>query len=105
MQAPSDVISGSTFNVGSDSGNCQKHQLAELIRKHVPYADIEVMERKADPRNYRVSFGKISRVLGFRTSKTVEDGIVEIRDAIVKGITSEPFDPKYDNVSSPALTG
>ena len=104
LEAPADKISGSTFNVGSDSGNCQKRQLAELIRKHIPYADIEIMERKRDPRNYRVSFGRILRVLGFKTSKTIEDGIVEIRDAIVKGIISEPFDPKYDNVSSPALT-
>jgi hypothetical protein len=62
------------------------------------------MELKSDPRSYRVSFNKMSRVLGLRPDKTVEDGIVEIRDAIATGIISEPYDPAYDNVSSPAIT-
>jgi nucleoside-diphosphate-sugar epimerase len=104
LDAPTGLVSGSTFNVGADAENYQKIRLGELIRKHVPYADIEIMERKSDPRSYRVSFGKISKVLGFRRSRTVEHGIVEIRDAIVTGVISEPFDPAYDNVSSPALT-
>jgi nucleoside-diphosphate-sugar epimerase len=99
LEAPRDVVSGSTFNVGADSENYQKRQLAGLIAQHIPQADIEVTERKSDPRDYRVAFGKISRVLGFKTTKTVEDGILEIRDAIVAGIIKEPFDPKYDNVS------
>jgi nucleoside-diphosphate-sugar epimerase len=104
LEAPGDVISGSTFNVGADSENYQKVQLAELIKKHVPYADMEIMERKSDPRSYRVSFRKISEVLGFKTSRTVENGIVEISDAIATGVISEPFDPEYDNVSSPTTT-
>ena len=104
LKASTNVISGSTFNVGSNDGNCQKRQLTEVIKKYVPYADIEIMERKSDPRDYRVSFDKISKVLNFRTSKTIEEGIVEIRNAITTGIIQEPFDPKYDNVSSPALT-
>jgi nucleoside-diphosphate-sugar epimerase len=103
LEAPANSISGTTFNVGSDSENYKKQKLAELIRKHVPYADIEIMERKSDPRDYRVSFRKISRILDFQTNKTAEDGIVEIRDVITTGIISEPFDPKYDNVSSPTL--
>jgi nucleoside-diphosphate-sugar epimerase len=48
LEAPGDVISGSTFNVGADSENYQKVQLAELIKKHVPYADMEIMDRKSD---------------------------------------------------------
>jgi len=89
LAARGDVVSGSTFNVGSDSGNCQKRQLAELIQKHIPGADIEIMTRKSDPRDYRVSFKKIARVLGFQVSKTVEDGIVEIRDALVQGVVGD----------------
>ena len=82
-------VAGSTFNVGSNSENYQKRQLAELIQKHIPNADIEIMERKSDPRSYRVSFEKIARVLGFQASKTVEDGIIEMRDAIVQGVVDD----------------
>jgi nucleoside-diphosphate-sugar epimerase len=104
LQAPRQVVSGTVFNVGADAENYQKIRLIELLKKHVPYADVEIMERKGDPRNYRVSFGKIAQALNYKTTQTVEQGIVEISNAISTGIITEPFDPKYDNVSSPSIT-
>lgn len=104
LEAPPQVVSGTVFNVGADSENYRKVDLMRLMQKHIPYADIEIMERKGDPRNYRVSFGKIAQALNYRTTKTVEQGIVEISNAITAGLISEPFSPEYDNVSSPAMT-
>ena len=103
LDTPTDTISGSTFNVGANSENYQKAQLGELIRKHIPYADVEIMERKRDPRSYRVSFDKIQDTLGFRVSRTVADGIAEIGDALATGVINDGFASSYDNVSSPVI--
>jgi nucleoside-diphosphate-sugar epimerase len=99
LETPEKLVSGQTFNVGSNDGNYQKQQLADLILKHVPYADVEIMERKADPRDYRVSFEKIRTVLGFTTTRTVEQGIVEMRDALLSGVIGDPSAHRYDNVT------
>lgn len=103
LDTPTDTISGSTFNVGANSENYQKAQLGELIRSQIPYADVEIMERKRDPRSYRVSFDKIQDTLGFRVSRTVADGIAEIGDALATGVINDGFASSYDNVSSPAI--
>jgi hypothetical protein len=44
-----------------------------------------------------VSCEKIGRVLGFRARREVEDGIVEIRDAIESGLIKDPSSATYRN--------
>jgi hypothetical protein len=48
-------------------------------------------------RDVAVSCEKIGRVLGFRARRGVEDGIVEIRDAIESGLIKDPSSAKYRN--------
>lgn len=86
LTVPLERISGQIFNVGSDSGNYRKIQIAKLIFKHFPDAKIKTVDDIKASRSYKVSFKRISTVLGFKTTKTLEDGIVEIKDAIEKGI-------------------
>ena len=42
-----------------------------------------------DTRSYRVDFGKINRILGFKTSYTPKDGAKEIYDALKDGIVKD----------------
>jgi hypothetical protein len=60
-----------------------------MIRPYAPEATVEVVERQEDPRDYRVSFGKIESVLGFTASRRVAEGIREIaqlvRDGVITG--------------------
>ena len=82
LQAPAGSVSGEVFNVGSNSLNFQKIQLVSLIKKLLPQTEIEIKEDTADPRSYKVSFDKITRVLGFKATKTIEEGIVEIKEVL-----------------------
>ena len=93
LKAPLSKISGEIFNVGTE--NYQKKQLVNLIKKYIPELQIKIIEKKKDPRDYRISFKKIDRILGFKAKRSVEEGLLEIRDAIEKKIFSNPYDPKY----------
>lgn len=62
LEAPRDMVHNQAFNVGAPSENHQVRDLAEFVREAVPGCTIEYAgDGKADPRNYRVDFGKLQR--------------------------------------------
>lgn len=75
--APSMV--GRPFNVGIDSANVSKGQLALLVAKFVPKFCVQFSEIGVDPdkRNYIVSNQRL-REAGFEAKRTLEDGIQEL---------------------------
>lgn len=98
LGAPEQKIQSQAFNVGDTTQNFQKIQLVEMIRKEMPHpVELQVVKKEEDPRDYRVSFEKIARVLGFRITQTVEQGIQEIRDALSQGMVTHVDDPHYRN--------
>ncbi|MFQ5577486.1 MAG: NAD(P)-dependent oxidoreductase, partial [Anaerolineae bacterium] len=50
-----------------------------------------------DMRDIRVAFGKIQTRLGFEPQVSVEQGVIEVRDAVRQGLIQNPLDPKYRN--------
>ena len=70
------------FNAGSDKNNFTKKQIFEAINKIIPTKDVYFKEGSADPRNYRVNFEKIKKVLNFDTKVSIQSGIKEIYEAI-----------------------
>lgn len=86
--APPDMIAGRVYNVVGE--NYQKRGLAELVRKHFPATPIQITDRAPDLRDYRVSGKRIEQVLGFRTTRTVEDAFVETAAAIAEGCFRNP---------------
>ena len=90
LDAPGAAVDGEVFNVGSTEQNYQKQQIVELIRPHAPDAAVDYVRRDEDPRDYRVSFAKISDRLGFRASRSVPDGIAEVARLVESGIALEP---------------
>ncbi|MBU3957262.1 NAD(P)-dependent oxidoreductase [Patescibacteria group bacterium] len=101
LKAPLDKISGEVFNVGTQ--NYQKRQLLKLVKKYIPDVKVETIEEKKDLRDYRVDFTKIKKVLGFKPKKTVEEGFLEIKDALEKKIFTDPYDPKYEIWYNPSM--
>jgi len=95
--APLDTVRGQIFNVGSDAGNYSKAEIIELLRKHVTGVELEERDLSfgSDMRDVAVSCQKISERLGFRARITVEDGIKEVRDAILSGLLKDPQSPRY----------
>lgn len=78
-------INQQIFNVGCNEQNYQVYQVANRFRSFFPELVIEETPDDPDRRNYHVNFDKITRVLNFKPAKTVEDGIVEIKEALDRG--------------------
>jgi nucleoside-diphosphate-sugar epimerase len=97
LEAPEEAIAGEVFNVGSTAENYRKLDLVELLRKRIPSAEVSFVHKDEDPRDYRVSFEKVSARLGFRTTRTVGEGIDEVIALLRAGLVADPYAPIYRN--------
>jgi len=77
--------------------NDQIAQLGQLIKELIP--DVRVIRQGEDAgrRNYRVSFAKIRKHLGFTPRHTVADGVLEIKWAIEAGRIRDYREARYSN--------
>lgn len=98
LEADPARVAGQVFNVGDTAENYTKKMIAEELLRQVPDATIRYVQRTEDPRDYRVSFEKIRRELGFRITRRVPDGIAEILRLLRSGLLSNPDAPQYANV-------
>ena len=89
LESAPEVIQREVFNVGSDEQNLRVKDVATLVAKIVPNTKVEQVPSDADNRDYRVSFAKISKVLGYKTRHGVEAGAKEVYDALSSGKTSD----------------
>ena len=80
LNAPLRAVSSQTFNVGDNSLNHTLTEVGGIIQRVFPGTQVERVEN-ADKRNYRVSFDKIEKRLGYRCRYRVEDGVREIKGA------------------------
>jgi nucleoside-diphosphate-sugar epimerase len=72
-------MTGKPYNVGLDTANFSKEELALKVKNHVPNLFIHFSEIGADPdkRNYIVS-NKRLREAGFEAKRSIDDGIREL---------------------------
>jgi nucleoside-diphosphate-sugar epimerase len=99
LDAPAERVAGEVFNVGRTGENYRKLDLVDIIRSQVNRGTVSFVHRDEDPRDYKVSFDKIARVLAFQPAMTVLDGVAEIVAALDSGRFPEPFDGRHTNVS------
>ena len=59
VEAPKDLVSGQSFNVGIKGGNYTVKHLAEAAQRVVPGSELVFLNQHTDPRTYKVSFNKI----------------------------------------------
>jgi nucleoside-diphosphate-sugar epimerase len=97
LSAPADQVGGSVFNVGATDQNFQKQQLVEMIRPYAPDATVEFVYKAEDPRDYRVSFTRITGQLGFNITRTVAQGIDEIASLVRSNVIANFGDARYRN--------
>jgi nucleoside-diphosphate-sugar epimerase len=97
LEAPEDKIKGAIFNVGSKEQCCQVIQLGDMIKRRIPEVKITMKEDAADKRSYNVSCDKIRKVLGFKPTRSIDDGIVEIKDALESNRISDLDSKEYNN--------
>jgi nucleoside-diphosphate-sugar epimerase len=84
------------YNIGDESLNVTKRILCDELQKQVPSLKIELQTTVNDPRNYRVCFDKVNEV-GFKTRKTLADGIIEMKAALERKLFLNPYSDIYDN--------
>jgi nucleoside-diphosphate-sugar epimerase len=97
LDASPETVSGKIFNVGSPSLNCQIRKLGEEIVRLVPGVRLCSIA-SPDKRNYRVSFDRIARVLGFRCERSLSFGIREIYRSLGANHVP-PGGPQFHSVS------
>lgn len=98
LEADEKKVAFEVFNVGDTGENYQKRMLADAILKFIPDGKVIYVQKTEDPRDYRVSFSKINKQLGFKITKKVPDGIEQIITVIKTGMLTDPDDPKYKNI-------
>ncbi|HEY3928667.1 MAG TPA: NAD-dependent epimerase/dehydratase [Candidatus Koribacter sp.] len=98
LEAPFQAIKDTIFNVGSDAQNYTLGDVGRLIKKMVPDADLQFFEENVDRRNYRVSFDRIHRNMGFSPEWTLQSGVQQVITALQSGEVVDFNDPRYSNV-------
>jgi nucleoside-diphosphate-sugar epimerase len=98
LEAPAERVAGEVFNVGTTGENYRKLDLVDIVRSRIDRGTVSFVHRDEDPRNYKVSFDKIARVLAFEAAMTVPDGVAEIVAALDSGRFRDPFDGRHRNI-------
>jgi nucleoside-diphosphate-sugar epimerase len=97
LGAPASTVAGEVYNVGDTQENYRKLDIVAILRERFPQGKIEFVHRDEDPRDYRVSFEKFARQIGFKASWSVEQGIDEMLALLRSGLLDDPYAPGYRN--------
>ncbi|MBT4352347.1 NAD-dependent epimerase/dehydratase family protein, partial [archaeon] len=94
IEASTKKVGKQIFNIGSNDQNFKILDIGKIVNKIIP-SKMNVDGKDFDKRDYRVNFDKISNVLKYKSSHSIEDGIKEIRDAM--GSNFDYTNAKYNN--------
>ena len=82
FQASKEKVAFQVFNAGGEENNYTKKGIVDTIQKQIPKSIVKYKKQGEDPRNYKVNFNKVKKILGFEPKYTVLDGIKEIMEAL-----------------------
>lgn len=97
MNAPREVIHAKAINIGDNAQNYQVKDVADQVERLIPSAQVVFTgEVGNDPRNYRVKFDLLNRLLpDFRPEYTIETGMEELHRQMVDfGFSAKDFEGK-----------
>mgnify|MGYP006414012875 CR=1 FL=1 len=98
---PQEQVGDQIFNVGDDDANYTIAELAARTVEAFPGTRVDVKPREArDRRDYRVCFAKLASVTGFRTQHTLDDGLIELRAALMSGKVAPAIDRRNSNLAA-----
>lgn len=100
LAADPSLVAGEVFNVGHSDENYRKLDLVEVITKRLGRGNVSYVQRTEDPRDYKVSFEKVKRVLGFEPDFDVPGGVDEIVKALDAAAFGDPYGPQFSNLTS-----
>lgn len=94
LEAPSELVRGEAFNIGSAEQNYRIRELADIVHDRLPECEVTFAEgAPADPRSYRVDFTKFASTFPeCRFEWSAERGADELARAYeTVGLTFEDF--------------
>ena len=97
LEAPVETVDHQIFNIGAEEENYTIAQVGEAVQRVVG-AELIRTEDGSDKRSYKVSFEKARRLLDFRPTVGLEEGIRELADALRSGVVKDYRLPAYSNV-------
>lgn len=86
LTQPRERVAGEVFNVGADAQQFTKRMIVEEVAKYIAAPQVEYRSGDTDPRNYRVSFSKLTDRLGFRVDHTVQRYVPKVVSAVISGV-------------------
>ncbi len=98
LESDREVVHDQAFNIGRDEDVMQVRDVAEAVARRFEVPVTFAADASPDKRDYRVDFGKASRLLsGFRPQWTVARGIDELADRMQQyGLSADDFEgPRY----------
>lgn len=93
--APKETVHNQAINVGANEENYQVRDVGDLVQRFIPSARvIYTGEVGADPRNYRVNFDLLHRLLpDFKLQYTLASGMEELHRKMVEhGFSKQDFE-------------
>jgi nucleoside-diphosphate-sugar epimerase len=97
LEAPDAAVDGKVWNAGYH--NLKVMEIAEKVREEIGERVEIVVTPTDDHRSYHVSSERIRRDLGFLAGRTVENAIVDLRDAFSAGkVPNSMTDDRYYNI-------
>ncbi len=97
LQAPTGVVGGRVYNVGSDEQNHRLADVAAVVAEVVPGVRVRFGPATDTEADYHVSFARIRGELGFHPSRGLADGIREVAEAVRAGLVGDYSDARYSN--------
>ena len=94
-QAPREAVHGLAVNVGGNQENYQVRDVGDQVQRLIPSAKVVYTgEVGADPRNYRVNFDRLGKVLpDFRLQYDLVSGMEELHRKMVEhGFSKNDFE-------------
>ena len=82
LEASAEQVAGRVYNVGSSDENYRKIDLVDIIREQIQRGSVSFVRRDEDPRDYKVSFERVAAELGYAVTRSVRDGVAEVRAAL-----------------------
>jgi len=97
LEANLQDVGNQVFNVGSDSQNYQIDKVAEIIGAALGGIPISRDNSNLDARDYRVSFSRLNKALGFESRQTIDGAARVILEKLQSGVIRNPAQRIYYN--------
>jgi nucleoside-diphosphate-sugar epimerase len=97
IEADLQEVGNKVFNVGSDDQNYRIEEVAEKVAASLGNIPITRDNSNLDARNYRVSFTRLTRTLGFMPQQAIGSAAQEIFEKLRSGAIRNPSQKIYYN--------